>query len=284
MEIVEVRFDDGGVPTLCGSEGLTLQRGDRVAAESKRGVDVAVVLSAPRTGCAPQAPDPLPRVLRLIGPADESVMARNSVTESQISAMVTQRVRAHDLPMRVLRVSLPLEGSQVTVYFSADTRIDFRELVKEVSQHLRTKVHLLQIGARDQAKMVGGIGTCGRQLCCSAFMTEFAPISMKMAKDQSLFLNPLKFSGSCGKLMCCLRYEHETYREARGRLPREGAVVVTPGGEGVVIETNIVRESVVVEMRSSGARLPFPASEVQVVAGPRRGAHPPPTAAAGEDE
>jgi cell fate regulator YaaT (PSP1 superfamily) len=166
--------------------------------------------------------------------------------------------------MKLIQSEYNFEASQVTIYFAADNRIDFRELVKDVASHLRCKVQLHQVGARDQAKMIGGVGPCGLTLCCSTFLTEFAPISMKMAKDQSLFLNPVKFSGVCGKLMCCLSYEHQNYVESKKRLPEIGALVMTDKGQGRVVDLNIIREEVMVLLRESEAQVIFPAAAVRV--------------------
>src|SRR5205814_5640697 len=153
-------------------------------------------------------------------------------------------VKRHELPMKLLQAEYNFEATQVTIYFAAEARVDFRELVRDVAGRLRTKVQLHQVGARDQAKMIGGVGPCGLTLCCATFLTDFAPISMKMAKDQSLFLNPVKFSGVCGKLMCCLRYEHDNYVETKKKLPQIGDLVMTPKGQGRVIDLNIIKEDV----------------------------------------
>jgi cell fate regulator YaaT (PSP1 superfamily) len=160
-----------------------------------------------------------------------------------------------------------LDGQQITFYFVADTRVDFRQLVKEVASRLRMRVHLHQVGSRDHARALGGYGPCGRPLCCTTFLRDFAPVSMKMAKDQSLYLNPSKFSGVCGKLMCCLRYEHDVYMEARDRLPSPGMTVTLPTGErGVVDDVNILRETVLVVIRTEEETrlLNVPARDVQI--------------------
>jgi cell fate regulator YaaT (PSP1 superfamily) len=156
------------------------------------------------------------------------------------------------LPLKVVDAEAGFEGTHITFYFLADTRVDFRELVKQVARELRVRVHLHQVGSRDHAKQLGGYGPCGRPLCCTTFLRDFAPVSMKMAKDQSLYLNPSKFSGVCGKLMCCLRYEHETYLEAKDRLPPLGASVTTPNGErGVISDVNYLKETVTVVVRDA---------------------------------
>jgi cell fate regulator YaaT (PSP1 superfamily) len=169
--------------------------------------------------------------------------------------------------MKVVDSEVSFDGQQVTFYFVADVRVDFRQLVKEVAGKMKMRVHLHQVGSRDHAKALGGYGPCGRPLCCTTFLRDFAPVSMKMAKDQSLYLNPSKFSGVCGKLMCCLRYEHDVYLEARDRLPPVGISVSTPDGErGVITEVNIFKEKVTVMIRDDeGTRiLTLPATDVTV--------------------
>jgi cell fate regulator YaaT (PSP1 superfamily) len=205
----------------------------------------------------------LKRVLRHAEDRDLEQERRNRQKARAALASCQERVRHHELPMRLLQAEYNFDGSQVTIYFSAESRVDFRDLVRDVATQLRCKVQLHQVGARDQAKMIGGVGPCGLTLCCSTFLTEFAPISMKMAKDQSLFLNPVKFSGVCGKLMCCLRYEHETYVDAKKRLPLIGDLVMSPKGQGKVIDLNLLKETALVQLVESKAELEFPAAELR---------------------
>jgi cell fate regulator YaaT (PSP1 superfamily) len=243
---------------------LTLQDFDRVIVETARGMEIGTVRVTPREVQESDLQASLKRVVRMADQRDLDQEARNKERAKNAMKICAERVRHHALPMRVLMAEYNFDASQVTVYFSAETRIDFRELVKDVAGQLRCKVQLHQVGARDQAKMIGGVGPCGLTLCCSTFLTEFAPISMKMAKDQSLFLNPVKFSGVCGKLMCCLRYEHENYMEAKQRLPQIGDVVMTPKGQGRVLDLNIIREDVIVLLNENQVQLTFPATEIKV--------------------
>jgi cell fate regulator YaaT (PSP1 superfamily) len=242
---------------------LELKDFDRVVVETTRGAELGTVRVSPRELPPGELHAPLKRVLRLADAGDVEQEKRNRDRAKQALALCAEKVRSLELPMRLLQAEFNFEGNQITVYFSADTRVDFRELVKEVAGQLRCKVQLHQVGARDQAKMIGGVGPCGLTLCCSTFLTEFAPISMKMAKDQSLFLNPVKFSGVCGKLMCCLRYEHENYMETRTRLPQVGDLVMTPRGQGRVIEVNILQEDVLVQLRESREEELFPAAQIR---------------------
>lgn len=241
---------------------LDLKQGDRVVVETTRGVEIGFVRVPPREieDAALQAP--LKRVYRVATADDLRQEERNLAKVDRAVSVATERIRAHELPMRVLLAEYVFDGSQVTIYFSAENRVDFRDLVKDLAGLLRCKVQLYQVGARDQAKIVGGVGSCGLCLCCSTFLTEFAPVSMKMAKDQSLFLNPVKFSGVCGKLMCCLRYEHEQYVETRRRLPQIGQTVTTPRGPGRILDVNVVTDEVVVFLQESQVELRFPAADV----------------------
>ena len=243
--------------------GLELKDFDRVVVETARGYEIGTVRVTARQVPEDELQAPLKRVVRMADERDFEQERRNQDRARDAKRLCTDRIRFHDLPMRLLQSEFNFDGSQVTFYFSAEARVDFRELVKDLAGQLRCKVQLHQVGARDQAKMVGGVGPCGLTLCCSTFLTEFAPISMKMAKDQSLFLNPVKFSGVCGKLMCCLRYEHENYVEAKQRLPQIGDLVMSPKGQARVLDVNIIKEEVIVQLVENQVQLSFPASEVK---------------------
>lgn len=222
--------------------------GADVVVETAKGLDIGQVRIAPTDVSEDDLQAPLKRVVRLATKRDLDSVARNRDRAARALQVCGARVRHHRLPMKPLTADFAFDSSQVTVYFSADTRVDFRDLVKDVAGQLRCRVQLLQVGARDQAKMLGGVGACGRELCCSSFMAEFMPVSMRMAKDQSLFLNPAKFSGACGKLMCCLRYEHEVYVAAKRILPPLGAAIDTPSGKGRVVALQMLREQITVQL------------------------------------
>jgi cell fate regulator YaaT (PSP1 superfamily) len=243
---------------------LELNEEDRVVVETTRGLEMGVVKVAARDVPDDEILNPLKHVLRLAQDRDFELESRNKERAKQALAVCLERVKSHGLPMKLLQAEYNFDGSQVTVYFASESRVDFRELVRDIAAQLRCKVLLHQVGARDQAKMIGGVGPCGLTLCCASFLTEFAPISMKMAKDQSLFLNPVKFSGVCGKLMCCLRYEHETYVDAKKRLPLIGDVVMTSRGQGKVMDLNLLKETAVVQLTESKAEIEVAAAELRV--------------------
>jgi cell fate regulator YaaT (PSP1 superfamily) len=244
--------------------GLELEEEERVVVETARGAELGTVKISPREIVPDEIQAPLKRVLRRAEAPDLELERRNRQKAKQALAVCQERVKWHALPMKLLQAEYNFDTTQVTIYFSAEARVDFRELVRDVAGQLRCKVQLHQVGARDQSKMIGGIGPCGLTLCCSTFLTEFAPISMKMAKDQSLFLNPVKFSGVCGKLMCCLRYEHDTYVEAKKRLPLIGEIVMSPKGQGKVMDLNLLKETALVQLLESKVELEFPASELRI--------------------
>jgi cell fate regulator YaaT (PSP1 superfamily) len=242
---------------------LVLEESDRVIVEAARNVEIGIVRVAAREIAQDEIQAPLKRVVRRASQGDIDQDRRNHDRAADAVRTTADSVHRHGLPMKVLSATYTFDAAQVTIEFSAENRVDFRELVKDLAGRLRCKVQLYQVGARDQAKATGGLGPCGRAFCCATFLTEFAPVSMKMAKDQSLFLNPVKFSGVCGKLMCCLRFEHETYVEARGRLPRMGETVVTPRGAGRVVELNVIKDEVTVAFTESQAQIRFPSTEIK---------------------
>ena len=230
---------------------MDLQVGSRVVAETERGLECGEVKILRDVAGAADDAETLYRIIRLTTPEDLKQCDRRLEQARDGVEICQSRAEALGLPLKIVDGEVSLDAQQITLYFVADTRIDFRQLVKEAAAKLRMRVHLHQVGARDHAKALGGYGPCGRPLCCTTFLRDFAPVSMKMAKDQSLYLNPSKFSGVCGKLMCCLRYEHEVYMEARDRLPSTGMTVSLPGGEhGVITDVNIFRETVTVVVRT----------------------------------
>ena len=236
---------------------LDVRPGSRVVVETARGIELGTVRVEAREVPSEQLVAPLRPILRLASEADLEQERRNQERAAYALEYCGERVRRLGLPMKLLRSEYAYDGSQVTIYFAAENRVDFRELVKELAAHLRCRIQLYQVGARDHAKMVGGLGPCGLGLCCATCLTEFAPVSMKMAKDQSLFLNPTKFSGVCGKLLCCLRYEHDHYVETKARLPQVGQQVATPEGPARVVDVNVVKEEVIVSLLDKQAVMSF---------------------------
>ncbi|MHB0913519.1 MAG: PSP1 domain-containing protein [Armatimonadota bacterium] len=246
--VVGVSFKKAGKVYYFDPCGLELREGDFIIAETARGTEFGEVLVEPKEVAEADIVPPLKRVLRKASAHDMERETANREKEKRALSVCQEKVHAHNLPMKLIDAEYCFDGNQVTFYFSAESRVDFRELVKDLAGALRAKVQLHQVGVRDEAKLFGGLGPCGRVLCCTSFLSGFEPVSMKMAKEQSLFLNPLKFSGICGKLMCCLKYEYHTYKEAHSRLPGVGSMVETPKGPGRVVEVNVIRESLSVEM------------------------------------
>lgn len=227
--------------------GLTIQRGTRVVVEAEQGFAFGVVCSEVRNGGTEK---PLKKVSRLATDQDCERAERNERTERDVYAFCYLKIRERSLPMILVSVECLFNENKIMVYFTADGRVDFRELVKDLVGKFRTRIEMRQIGVRHQAKMVGGLGTCGRQLCCASFLTGFAPVSIKMAKEQNLSLNPTKISGMCGRLMCCLNYEFAYYERAKKNLPKVGKRVNTVHGTGKVIRQNILRHRMTVILES----------------------------------
>ena len=220
-------------------------KGDNAIVETARGVEYGQVVIGPREIEESAVVAPLKPVMRKATPEDDYKLAENKVREKEAFNICLHKIKKHDLPMRLIDVEFTFDVNKIIFYFTADGRIDFRELVKDLAAVFRTRIELRQIGVRDEAKMLGGIGSCGRPLCCATFLGDFEPVSIRMAKDQSLSLNPTKISGICGRLMCCLKYENHIYcknnnniKRERVEIPKMGSVVATPLGEGKVVGIN----------------------------------------------
>lgn len=260
--VVGVRFRDRGKIYYFDPGDLQLNPQDSVLVETVRGTELGTVVLGPREVPDEKIVQPLKRVLRLATPEDLAVNAANKQRAREAMETARKKIAEHGLDMRLVDAEFTLDGSRLVLYFTADGRVDFRELVRDLSQTFRTRVELRQIGVRDHAKLVGGIGPCGRPLCCATFLNDFQPVSIKMAKEQNLSLNPTKISGTCGRLLCCLRFECDHYQEARSVLPQVGVVVITPEGEGKVTAVNPVKGTIVVELEG-GQSAEFPAEEVE---------------------
>lgn len=234
-QVVAVRFEGDIRAHHLDAQDLDLQVGEVVVAESDHGPDLGVVESGPRTAQETSAQG-MGRVIRKADPADFQRAEVLRQRRESAWALALDRIAYHRLEMKVVDIRFAFDGSKMTLYFTADGRVDFRALVKDLASGLRCRVHLLQIGVRDAVRVFGGLGSCGRELCCVTWLQAFEAISMKMAKDQSLFLNPTKFSGRCGKLMCCLRYEHEAYLSAKGETSQPGAAPDSSEDEGTEAE------------------------------------------------
>jgi cell fate regulator YaaT (PSP1 superfamily) len=270
--IVGVNFKPAAKVYFFDPGGLELRPNDPVVAETTRGVEIGTVRTLPKEVPEAEIVPPLRRVIRVATADDFARKEANKEREEQALGVCRRRIEARGLPMKLISAEYAFDGSQILFYFTAEGRVDFRELVKDLAAALRTRIQLHQIGARDAAKLLGGIGPCGRGLCCATWLTSFEPISMKMAKEQSLFLNPTKFSGVCGKLMCCLRYEYEDYRAAKSHFPNVGAEVTTSRGKGRVVGHNVLKETVIVDLFDSGEfEMPLDEVATPIVTGCRSG-------------
>ncbi|ACZ61631.1 stage 0 sporulation family protein [Dehalococcoides mccartyi] len=250
VNIVKIRYKQAGKIYYFDPAGFELYQYDCVVVETSRGEELGWVVASPSQVEESSLEQPLKPVIRLATAED---MARERQLGEKNQSAVTECVELVDklnLPMKLIRAEYSLDENHVTIYFSAEDRVDFRELVREISRKLRVRVELRQIGPRDEAKMVGGYGRCGRELCCCSFLSEFDPVSIKMAKEQNLPLNPQKISGVCGRLLCCLDYEYETYKAAKAKMPKDGLKVVTPVGKGEVVGGNPLEEMVFVLLES----------------------------------
>jgi cell fate regulator YaaT (PSP1 superfamily) len=262
MSIVGIRFKRVSKTYYFDPAGFELKVNDQVVVETARGLELGQVVIAPRDVPASEIPEPLKPVIRKAEPEDFKRMKEFAAKEKDALLDGSKVVARLNLPMKLISAEYNLDGSRVTVYFTAEERVDFRELVRELAGRLRARVELRQVGPRDEAKIVGGYGRCGRPLCCGTFLSELAPVSMKMAKDQGLPLNPMKISGCCGRLMCCLSYECQQYREMRKNLPREGQRVTTPSGPGKVVGVNPLIETLLVRLDESLVTVELPAADV----------------------
>ncbi|MBI4317658.1 MAG: stage 0 sporulation family protein [Chloroflexi bacterium] len=249
-DIVGVRFKRAGRVYYFDPAGIELHLDDKVVVETTRGSEIGRVVIAPKQVLESELQEPLRPVLRRAMPEDLRQIETFRTKEHDALRKCGEKVAQHGLPMKLVSAEYNFDGSRLTFYFTAEGRVDFRELVKDLGATFRTRIELRQIGVRDEAKMLGGLGRCGRQLCCASFLGDFAPVSIRMAKEQDLPLNPMKISGVCGRLLCCLGYENETYCQAKLKLPRTGEEVETPQGHGKVVGVNILKDAVTVELES----------------------------------
>jgi cell fate regulator YaaT (PSP1 superfamily) len=263
-DIVGVRFKKAGKVYYFDPSGVELKVYDHVVVQTARGVEMGQVTIAPKQVLASELTAELKPIVRKA--SDDDVKHAQDFTGKENSALVecNKLIAKLNLPMKLVSSEYNLDGSRLTFYFTADERVDFRELVRELTSFFKTRIELRQIGPRDQAKMVGGLGRCGRCLCCISFLSEFNPVSIKMAKEQDLPLDPMKISGVCGRLQCCLAYENQQYHEAKALMPRKGQPVETPSGLGVVIGGNPLKETVLVEMESK-AEAEFPLNQIKLI-------------------
>ena len=239
-QVVGIRFKDVGKVYYFDPDGMQFKKGDRAIVETARGVECGEIALQNREVPDEEIVKPLKRIIRAAGPEDLKTLAENREKEKKAFSSCEEKIRAHKLDMKLVEVEYTFDGSKILFYFTADGRVDFRSLVKDLAGTFRTRIELRQIGVRDESKMIGGFGICGRPFCCSTFLGDFQPVSIKMAKEQGLSLNPGKISGTCGRLMCCLKYEQESYDHLLRHTPKVGAVVETHEGRGVVLENNLL--------------------------------------------
>jgi cell fate regulator YaaT (PSP1 superfamily) len=244
ITVVGVRFKKAGKIYYFEPDGLEIQRGDDVIVETARGIEFGTAVLGLRDVEDADIVAPLKKVIRIATEEDRALQKENLQKAKDAFSACQEKIIEHNLEMKLVEVEYTFDCNKVIFYFTADGRIDFRELVKDLASVFRTRIELRQIGVRDEAKIVNGIGPCGVGLCCANWLGDFAPVSIKMAKDQNLSLNPTKISGICGRLMCCLKYEHDTYLEIRRELPNKGERIKTPDGIGLVLDAVILTESV----------------------------------------
>ena len=248
--VVEVRLRESGRMHYynCGEESYPV--GDYVIVEADRGEDYGLVMTEPETILDSEVEQPLRNIVRRLSPADEERIAGNCREGRTAMETCGAKIAERKLPMKLIDAEYSFDRSKIIFYFTAEGRVDFRELVRDLASHFKARIELRQIGVRDEARMLGGIGCCGRQLCCATFLKDFEAVNIRMAKEQRLPLNPSKISGLCGRLLCCLRYEFEAYKELQRGMPKEGTVVTTPLGEGRVKDVNLLKQSVGVELEN----------------------------------
>jgi cell fate regulator YaaT (PSP1 superfamily) len=266
--IVGVRFKRAGRVYYFDPGDLDLQVDDLAVVETARGTEAGRVIISPKQVLESDVPEPLKPVLRKVEAAELQQMDNLKKREPEAFRRCLDKICHHGLPMKLVGAEYNFDGSRLTFFFTAEGRVDFRELVRDLASTFHTRIELRQIGVRDEAKMLGGIGRCGRVLCCSSHMCDFTPVSIKMAKDQDLPLNPMKISGVCGRLLCCLNFENDFYVAAKQRMPRVNETVSTPAGIGRVIAISVIKQTVYVEMEGKDP-IEVPAAEVQRAVAPQ---------------
>lgn len=248
-EVIQVRLREAGKVTYFLTSGLKFDIGDYVIVEADRGIDYGQIVMEPETLAAkPLGEEPLRRIIRKMNPWDDRQIEKNKKKVKELMDACGKRIKARNLPMKLVGAEYSFDRSKIIFYFSAEERIDFRDLVKELANAFRARIELKQIGVRDEARILGGFGSCGRELCCAKFLKDFDTVTIRMAKDQNLSLNPAKISGLCGRLMCCLGYEYKTYRELMKGLPKVDSEIKTEKGKGKVVAVNPLTRTVTVEM------------------------------------
>ncbi len=251
VQVVDIQFRPGQKIYYFDPDGKTYQTGDHVIIDTARGPEYGICTGGNHQIPKKDVVSPLRPVLRLATEKDEKAVAENQELEKKAYALCLEKIAEQELDMQLVSAECAFDGSKILFFFTADERVDFRELVKSLASSFHTRIELRQIGVRDKARMVGGLGICGRPFCCATFLDDFQPVSIKMAKTQSLSLNPTKISGTCGRLMCCLKYEQDAYEDLIHNSPKVESFVDTPDGRGTVIELNLLRQRVKVRMEEN---------------------------------
>lgn len=270
VKVIGVRFKKAGKIYYFSPSDLYIEKDSKVIVETARGIEFGECVIGCKEVEESEIVAPLKSVIRVATEEDIRKHNENKEKETEAFQICLEKIEKHELKMKLIDVEYTFDNNKVIFYFTADGRVDFRELVKDLAAIFRTRIELRQIGVRDEAKMIGGLGPCGRTMCCSTFLGDFAPVSIKMAKEQNLSLNPTKISGICGRLMCCLNYEQETYEKIRKRLPKPDSIVNTSYGKGVVFSNSVVKESVKVKVKSEDGEemlVEVPIDEIELVTG-----------------
>ena len=265
-KVVGVRFRNTGKIYYFDPTGFEIEAGAHVIVETARGVELGNVIFSPKEVEDEAVVQPLKSIIRIATMADESVMEQNRIKEKEAFQICLEKIAKHKLEMKLVEAEYTFDNNKLLFYFTADGRIDFRELVKDLAAVFRTRIELRQIGVRDETKILGGVGICGRGLCCHTYLTDFVPVSIKMAKEQNLSLNPSKISGVCGRLMCCLKNEQETYEYLNSRLPNIGDFATTPEGYKAVVQSvSVLRQmvKVIVEIDDEKEAREYKASDLK---------------------
>ena len=250
-EVIGVRFKEVGKVYYFDPLDNKLNTGDMVVVETARGLECGEVATPNKTIDEAELTHPLKPLIRIADENDLKHLAENKEKEKEAYKICEQKIAQHKLEMKLVNVEYTFDNTKILFYFTADGRVAFRALVKDLASVFRTRIELRQIGVRDEAKMLGGLGICGKPFCCASFMGEFQPVSIKMAKEQGLSLSPVKISGTCGRLMCCLKYEQEAYTDLLKKTPKVGAIVNTPEGRGLVVENNLIARTLKVKLNNT---------------------------------
>ncbi len=255
QRLVSVKLRESG-PIICFDAGaLTCKSGDFVIVEAERGIDYGLVVSERETALAEKSEEPVRKIARVATAQDLKQIQDNRLKIKDAFSNCAKKIAEHNLDMKLVEAEYSFDKSKIIFYFTSEGRVDFRELVKDLARIFKARIELRQIGVRDEAKLFGGFGSCGKELCCRRFLKDFEPVTIRMAKEQGLPLNPPKISGVCGRLMCCLAYECKVYKELSRDLPKEGDKINTPEGKGKVVSVNILKRSVVVEVGTEGKHI-----------------------------